>query len=135
MKLLAAASLPLLRGAVVSRAPTILQNYWFYTIISDFFQSSIFGVASVHIYINQGYICVYTYTARIKCQICMCVCVCVYVHVYLIRFYVYIYIYSTHNTSNVCVRVCVFVCMYMQYMKVLRVYIARITRKMPPQQR
>jgi len=77
MKLLAAASLPLLRGAVVSRAPTILQNYWFYTIISDFFQSSIFGVASVHIYINQGYICVYTYTAHIKCQICMCVCVCV----------------------------------------------------------
>jgi len=41
----AALSFPPLQGAVVGRAPTILQNDWFYTRISNFFQSPIFLVA------------------------------------------------------------------------------------------
>jgi len=39
----AASSLPPLRGAAVGRAPTILQNDWFYTRISNFFQSPFFS--------------------------------------------------------------------------------------------
>jgi len=43
----AALSLPLLRGAAVGRAPTIFQNDWFCTRISNFFQSPIFSTARV----------------------------------------------------------------------------------------
>ena len=39
--------LPLLRGPVIGRAPTILQNDWVYTRISSFFQSPIFSEAKM----------------------------------------------------------------------------------------
>ena len=45
IKIPAALSLPLLRGAAVGRAPTIFQNDWFCTRISNFFQSPIFSIA------------------------------------------------------------------------------------------
>ena len=41
----ASLSLPLLRGAAVNRAPTIFQNDWFCTRISDFVPNSIFLIA------------------------------------------------------------------------------------------
>jgi hypothetical protein len=42
----AALSLTLLRGAAVGHAPTIFQNDWFCTRISNFFQSLIVSIAS-----------------------------------------------------------------------------------------
>jgi len=44
IKIPAALSLPLLRGDAVCRAPTIFQNYWFCTRISNFFQSPIISI-------------------------------------------------------------------------------------------
>jgi len=41
----AALSLPLLQGAVVGRAPTLFQNDWLCTRISNFFQSPFFSFA------------------------------------------------------------------------------------------
>jgi len=44
-----ALSLPLLQDAAVGRAPTIFQNDWFFTRISNFFQSPFFSIARDHI--------------------------------------------------------------------------------------
>ena len=43
----AALCIPLLRGATVGRAPTIFQNDWFCTRVSNFFPSPIFSIASL----------------------------------------------------------------------------------------
>ena len=48
IKIPPALSLPLLRGAAVGRAPTIFQNDWFCTRISNFFKSRIFSIARTH---------------------------------------------------------------------------------------
>jgi len=40
-------SLPPMRGAAVGRAPTIFQNDWFCTRVSNFFPSPIFSIASL----------------------------------------------------------------------------------------
>jgi len=45
IKIPAALSLLLLRGTAVGRAPTIFQNDWFCTRISNFFESPIFSIA------------------------------------------------------------------------------------------
>jgi len=55
----AALSLPLLLVLTVGRAPTIFQNDWFCTRISNFFQSPIFWIARgvgilIFYYTNEG---------------------------------------------------------------------------------
>ena len=82
----AALSLPLLRGAAVCRAPTTFQNDWFFTRISIFFQSPIFSIASIYIYIVYIYIqYIYIHIERESIQVTNSVILCIgqKLHIYI----------------------------------------------------